>query len=214
MHLRSLVSSALVCTFAALGSLSACDGPKSSLGDLPGTTTDPAEATDAIGSEESGEVPASGAVGAPCQLSATTETYALELGNAECGSDMCLYADDVYAGFEQSCTEDGDCPGAGEGVICGPAGECILDPDHVAERSMCTDFCEADADCVGADGTTCAGGFACLPIQSLGPECCQKVCACLDDVNVVAAEGLAIQCEAGTQAGCCDQDPPGAGCGG
>jgi hypothetical protein len=90
---------------------------------------------------------------------------------------------------------------------------CALDPEHIAARSMCTDFCESDTDCVPAEGTNCVGGFTCAPVAAIGPACCQKVCVCNDDLGI-GSEDLLRECEAGTQPGCCDQDPPGEACGG
>ena len=208
MHRTSIVSFLVLCLVPA------CINPKSSLGDLPGTTEEGTSSTSA----QTGELPTDdGAsdIGAPCQTNFLPQSHLLETDNAACLSNMCLYADSTEAPFELSCAEDADCGGgAGQGVVCGPEGECILDPGHIAARSMCTDFCEQDADCVGADGTQCQGGFTCVPIQALGEAYCQRVCACLDDVDLLGVETLAEACENGTQPGCCDQDPPGEACGG
>jgi len=107
------------------------------------------------------------------------------------------------------------CTGFGEGVYCNTAEDrCELNPNHVIARSMCTEECTEDADCVGEDGTACQGGFACAPVAALGSLCCQKLCVCRDDLDVAAAELLALECAEGTAPGCCDQDPPGPGCGG
>lgn len=199
--------------FLALCTLGACAVPESSLGDLPGTSDDGASSPSSAGDDESSGGGGND-IGAPCQTNTVPETFLLELGNDQCGSGMCLYADNIIADPQESCTEDSDCRGFGQGIVCGPAGECQLDPEHVAARSMCTGFCQQDADCVGAGGTACSGGFVCVPMQAIGPACCQKICACEDDTDLISAETLEQACAEGTQPGCCDQDPPGLGCGG
>lgn len=208
-----------------VGMAPACDTGKGSLGDLPAAGSGTTDASDSPTDEGESAAPitatgsidvddALGEVGAPCQPSFVPESRLLEVGSPDCASDMCLYGDTISADPLQTCTESSDCSGFGKGVICNPTtGECELDPAHIAARSMCTDLCEQDSDCVGADGTTCEGGFSCVPISSLGPVCCQRICACNDDVDVISTEELAQACEAGTQPGCCTQDPPGAGCG-
>lgn len=213
MHLGTNASLLLLCTIIA------CDSPKSSLGELPGDTTG-SETTDASATaDESGSITVTGEVppqdiGLPCQLAGVPESHLLELGNADCGSGMCLYADTIMADSQQTCTEDGECSGFGNGVICGASGLCELDPAHIAERSRCTDTCLDDTECVGADGTTCAGGFACMPVTSLGSVCCQGVCVCRDELDVASAEMLAADCAAGLTPGCCDQAPVPEACGG
>lgn len=182
-----------------------CDSPKSSLGELP----------EEMSSSETNEPPpASSEVGAPCQLSFLPEARLLDLGNPGCGSGMCLFADSIFTDSQQSCTEAEDCIGFGEGVICSEAGLCQLDPDLVATRSMCTETCVEDADCVGVEGTACEGGFACVPIAALGPACCQPVCACRDGLDLADAQVLADQCAEGTAPGCCEQEPTPEACGG
>jgi hypothetical protein len=217
-----------------------CIDLKSSLGELPGTgsetatTDDPTiadEPTTAAGDPTTiGEDPTTAAslsasisvtgevsindVGAPCQVSFVPESRLLDLGNADCASGVCLYGSVVHASNDQVCTHDDECSGAGEGVICNAFGLCELDPAHIAARSMCTDYCEEDADCVGVDGNLCESGFACIPVSTLGDVCCQRFCACRDDFDLEEAQELVMDCEAGSTPGCCTEDPPGAGCGG
>lgn len=220
MHMRTtnLASLLVFCFALGLSPLLGCDSPKSSLGGLPGSTGSSSEG----GESETSQVPAISVsgfdpatdVGAPCQLSGLPASALLELGNAECMTGLCLYPDTLEANAQQTCRESSECAGFGSGVICGPDGHCQLDPAHVAEASMCTAECNDDSDCVGADGTACEGGFACVPVTSLGSTCCLKFCACIDDYDSASAAGLAEACAAGTQPGCCDQDPPGEGCGG
>ena len=193
-----------------------CDSPKSSLGELPGSTgssegggSETAEATSSISVSGAGP---SDDVGAPCELGGVPESRLLELDNSDCSSGLCLYVDTVMADAQQSCSESSDCSGFGSGVIC-VDGQCQLDPAHVAEASMCTAECSDDAECVGSDGTACESGFACVPVTSLGSTCCQKLCACRVQLDVAAAAELAAACADGTQEGCCTEDPPGPGCG-
>jgi hypothetical protein len=209
----------LLCSLLVGSSLVACDGGKGSLGDLPasGDTTSAASTDDdqtashSTGDMETGQPPAGG-VGAPCTPSFIPVARLLEWDNPECSSNMCLYAEDVHPGYMQACTESSRCPGFGDGEICNTVtGVCELDPAHVLARSMCTDFCETNADCVGVDGTACEFGFECLPVTAFGPVCCQRMCACRDNLG---PDDLASKCAAGTQEGCCDQEPPGEGCGG
>jgi hypothetical protein len=208
-----------IAPFFALFMLAGCDGPKSSLGELPVDTTG-TETTDASATADgSGSITVTGEqssqdIGLPCQLNEVPEAHLLEIENAGCGSGMCLYADTITAAPHQGCTEDSECTGFGQGVICGATGQCELDPAHIAARSRCTDTCVDDAECVGADGTTCEGGFACMPVQAFGPVCCERVCVCRDELDVAATAELASECEAGLTPGCCDQQTVPEACGG
>jgi hypothetical protein len=206
----------------ALCMLTGCSDPKSSLGELPLEATGTETSDDTVTADDSGSISMTGMtggqsseeIGLACQLSAVPETYWLELDNASCASGMCLYADTTAAYPQRTCTGDAECTSLGQGVICGATGWCELDPAHVAARSRCTDTCEDDAECVGADGTTCAGGFACVPVSSLGAVCCQRVCVCRDELDVYETSHLAESCEAGLTPGCCDQEPLPEACGG
>ncbi len=216
------------CTLVLL--LVGCDKEDSSLGDLPESTSASTSGSESdsetgavsttSGSESDSETGAvsptestgvdtvptqeDSNIGAPCELRSTPETYVVEpIANESCGEGYCLYADPVVAGFDESCEEDGDCEGVELGIVCDPqSNRCVLDPAHVAERSMCTGVCEQDSDCVGVDGTACEGGFTCGPVASLGSLCCQKLCICNDDYDVTYAElenecaqGLPQQCQ-------------------
>lgn len=191
---------------------SSCDAKDSSLGGLSITeaTTEAGASETRVGSASTG----TGLhVGAPCTLSFMPESKLLDLENAECPAAMCLYADEIHAGDDVACSPDDPCPDEGQGVTCSEeSGVCVLDPAHVAARSMCTDFCESDSDCVPAEGTTCVSGFTCAAVAAIGPACCAKVCVCSDDLGASSTD-LAVSCPNGTQAGCCDQDPPPATCG-
>jgi hypothetical protein len=192
--------------------VSGCDTKESSLGGLPpegsGSTASELDDGGAASSDGSG-LP----VGAACELSFMPEATLLDLGNASCPSGMCLFASEVRTQSDASCAGAEDCEGFELGAICSPEGMCGLDPEFVAARSMCTDFCETDADCVPAEGTSCAGGFTCGPVASIGDACCQNVCICNDDYNP-ELQDLEWSCEGGTTEGCCDQDPLPPACGG
>ena len=215
--------------------LAGCDDPKSSLGELPGTSgSETAHATEAsVGDtivtstpleETAGDpttvgasVPVTGEVdtndvGAPCETAYFPQALLVEEGNDECASGICIFSTLEPVGSNRSCTTAEEC--GVEHAICNEAGLCQLDPAYVAERSMCTEACTDDADCVGVDGTTCETGFACTPVAQLGASCCQPLCVCRDDLDVEAANTLAQKCEAGTAEGCCDQGMAPEACGG
>lgn len=104
---------------------------------------------------------------------------------------------DEHAPLED-CTSDDMCGGSDGEFYCDlEAGRCALTPSFIAARSMCTQTCETAADCVGVEGTPCESGFSCEPIASLGELCCQPVCVCNDDLDVIGAEELRYDCENG-----------------
>ncbi len=76
--------------------------------------------------------------------------------------------------------------GVPQTVIGSPALECdsriCL---HLAGRSpdMCTATCEGDSDCDTAPESPCKGGFACVVPVVTGSFCCEKLCACKDQLD-------------------------------
>lgn len=195
-----------------------CDPKESSLGDLPETESglDSQETSDSstTDSDETDSVESS-VVGQPCEMSQTPLTVQLEEAPSEaCGGGYCLYANPELPPLS-ACSVDGDCGGSDDQFYCDPATDlCVLNPGFVVARSMCTLRCETADDCVDADdGTTCEGGFSCEPLASLGSQCCQSVCVCNDDLDVVAADELRRSCETNTTTGCCDQEFQNPACG-
>ncbi|MGH1345830.1 MAG: hypothetical protein ACRBN8_29975 [Nannocystales bacterium] len=205
--------------------LAACDPKDSSLGDLPQSETEldseDMPASDPTDSDDTGSE--ASVVGQPCELGQAPLSAMLEEVPSEaCGGGYCLYAENDVAPFGP-CSTDEDCaesPESGKNPESTPdfycdaaTDQCKLDPAFVADRSMCTQQCDTVTDCVGADGTTCEGGFSCAPVSSLGALCCQNVCVCNDDLDFTSSEELRAACDENAVAGCCDQDPPGLGCG-
>lgn len=154
-------------------------------------------------------------VGAPCNHGRieSPRTPTVTFPALACDQLMCLYANDEEPPAEP-CETHADCnPVGGETFRC-ESGQCEVSATHVLERSMCTQHCEADADCSGGDpDTACASGFACARIHSLGDFCCEKLCVCRDDLDLAATEQRDEACEAGNLQGCCDQDPRPLACG-
>ncbi len=180
--------------------LAGCDPKDSSLGDLPESATGMAS-EDMSGSDSysTGSSEAS-LVGAPCEVSEPIEAALLEYDQSgSCGGGYCLFADVVSPSIRTCDSADGCSSDEGdEKFYCDlEAGRCKLDPDFVAERSMCSQNCETADDCIGADGTACEGGFSCEPIASLGELCCQNVCVCNDNLDTAAADDLRYSCENG-----------------
>lgn len=131
-----------------------------------------------------------------------------------CDQLLCVYAEDAEAPAEQ-CDQDADCNAdSTEQKFRCEEGSCILDQTYVMNRSMCSQSCEADADCQGGDpDSSCSRGFVCARIQGLGDHCCEKLCVCQDDLDVATAQRLEAECSADAAAGCCDQSPHPASCG-
>ena len=196
---------------SSLGDLPESDGTAGEMASSSGTSPDDWDTHTVTGVPTDG-TGALGGVGANCELSFHPESRLLELDSPDCASGMCLYPDEETAPWpRQDCEHDDDC-GDQPHVWCDPTtNQCALDPTWVDERSMCTAFCETADDCVGVEGTSCEGGFTCGPMASLGPACCRKVCICNDSTPFF--DTLLEQCEAGTQPGCCDQDPLPEACG-
>jgi hypothetical protein len=172
-----------------------------------------------------------GDVGAPCNHGRIEppESKLVTFPALTCDELLCVYADEEEApadacnpGVEGNsrCNEADPTRNRFECVPTsdGSSGICRLRIDYVLERSMCSKRCGDNDDCknggitqqVVVDDTECATGFECARIQSLGEFCCEKLCVCRDDLGV---SDLDMKCAAGTQEGCCDQDPVPAACG-
>lgn len=166
-----------------------------------------------------------GDVGAPCNHGQVQppESKLVTFPALACNDLLCVYADEAEAP-EGACSDTSDCDTTGEGKFecIRDAGEengiCKLRVDYVLERSMCSKKCSSDEDCrdggptqkVVVDDTTCARGFKCARIQTLGKFCCEKLCVCEDDLG---QSDIDAKCSAGTQEGCCDQETPSPACG-
>lgn len=137
-------------------------------------------------------------VGLQCELSQNPSAVLLEEEPSDaCGGGYCLFAYD-FQPPSIACQSDDECGGEDGSFYCDPdSGACALNPEFIADRSMCTQACETTDDCAGADGTACEGGFSCRPVASLGSLCCQSMCVCNDDLNFTAAEDLRESCEQG-----------------
>ncbi|MEM6996871.1 MAG: hypothetical protein AAF721_40590 [Myxococcota bacterium] len=156
-------------------------------------------------------------IGAPCNHGPAEPSEALTVTfpALSCNELVCVYSDKQEPP-EGSCEAHADCnePGTTEAPFRCEEGRCRLSPEHILQKSMCSEFCTEDADCADADPTTkCATGFACLPPQDLGPYCCQPMCLCRDDLDLATALDRKAECDAGTHAGCCQGDDKPATCG-
>ena len=142
-----------------------------------------------------------------------------------CNDLLCVYADEDEPPTG-GCSDDAFCnpPGSEVKFECvkpdpNDQGTCRLRVDYVLERSMCSKKCSSDNDCkdggptqqVVVDDSNCSTGFSCARIQTLGKFCCEKLCVCNDDLGVTT--DIDAKCSAGTQEGCCDQDPVPEACG-
>jgi hypothetical protein len=153
-------------------------------------------------------------IGAPCDhgwpAGKVPKSKLLTFPALDCEGLVCLYAaiDEPPA---DSCTSDAECNAADPGVerfACNVTeGSCELSGAYVDERSMCSAFCESDADCATDEPTSCVTGFQCAPMSSLGEACCEPVCVCADDLDEASSVDLEKSCLAGTQEGCCDTLP-------
>jgi hypothetical protein len=155
-------------------------------------------------------------VGAPCNhggIDAPQEPV-ITFPALACDELMCVYAESVDPPVDP-CETEADCNVDGDTRFDCVENRCALGLDHVLARSMCSRSCRSDADCQDGDaGSACATGFSCTPLLSLGERCCEKVCACNDDLAVASLEELEQDCAAGDAPGCCDRDPRPAACGG
>jgi hypothetical protein len=167
-----------------------------------------------------------GDVGAPCNHGQVDppESKLVTFPALACDDLLCVYADEEEAP-EVTCSDNLDCDTTGEEKFecVKEAGEdsgiCKLRVDYVLERSMCSKKCSDDSDCrdggptqrVVVEDTTCARGFKCARIQTLGKFCCEKLCVCEDDLGT--SGDIDKKCSMGTQEGCCDMMPVPAACG-
>jgi len=157
-------------------------------------------------------------VGAPCNHGASEpqNTLTVTFPALACNDLVCVYAERDEPP-DADCQDDADCniPGDEEQPFECDAGRCVIATTHILQNSMCSKFCDSDADCSDGDpDTNCQTGFSCLPPQDLGPYCCQKMCLCNDELDLVGAQQRAAECEAGTHESCCMGEDPSPACGG
>ena len=208
-------------TMILLLAIASCVLPDAKLGDGAESTGpelgDSSDSTVTVTTEDgvSGPIePATPGVGAPCdhgwEPGKLPKARLLTFPAAGCDGLICLYANDAEPPADL-CNTDADCNSDDSGVdqfACDVAeSSCELSAAFIDERSMCSAFCEVDADCATDEATTCMSGFVCAPMSSLGEACCQPVCVCADDLDVANADELRSACEEGTQEGCCDNLP-------
>ena len=156
-------------------------------------------------------------LGAPCNHGPArpSETLVVTFPALACNDLVCVYADRKEPPVGP-CERHADCnvPGDPAQPFRCDEGRCEVATQHVLDRSMCSQFCDADADCRNVDeGSECKSGFACVPPQDLGDYCCQKMCICMDELDLASARIRAEQCEAGTHEGCCQKTPKPDACG-
>ena len=110
----------------------------------------------------------------------------------DCAGGVCLYAADVQP---PNCDDDATC--AGDERLSGSCGEfqCDVDPTWAEAHTTCTRTCEAATDCPAIPG--CTGGPVCTVVSRLGSLCCQKVCACRDELSESTSQELEMDCDAG-----------------
>lgn len=155
-----------------------------------------------------------GAVGEACNHGyapgTVPESQLLTTPAPTCAGDICLYADasEAPAG---GCVSDAECNAANPDLqqfSCDVVtGTCRIAEDFFLEHSMCSSYCESDADCTADASTTCQTGFMCVPMSSVGDACCRPVCACRDSVDAALVADLTTSCTMGTAEGCCTQNP-------
>lgn len=134
---------------------------------------------DSGSSSDTGAAPAP--VGAPCDHQGDLDfSGGFHLSNDDdCAGGICSY---VMWPNSNVCGSDADCgdypePGA---YVC-VAGQCAYSEGYRLKRSMCAQTCEVDQDCLPVDlSTECQTGIGCV-IAS--PDCCEKLCLCLDDLS-------------------------------
>jgi hypothetical protein len=156
----------------------------------------------------------SGAVGEPCNHGyapgTAPESRLLTTPAPSCAGDVCLYADSSEPP-DEPCESDVDCnvvnPQFHRFACDVPTATCKLAEDYFLESSMCSAYCESDADCATEASTTCQTGFMCVPMSSIGDACCQPVCACRDLVDEAIVNDLTIDCKAGSAGNCCMEYP-------
>lgn len=155
-------------------------------------------------------------VGSPCNHGAAfvPQSQTITFPALACDQLLCVYAEDTEPP-QEGCESNEECGSAGgdDRFVC-VEGHCELDQRHVMARSMCSQQCDADADCESGDpDSACSSGFACARIQGLGDHCCEKLCVCRDDLDVAAAAALERECSADAAMGCCDREPHPEACG-
>ncbi len=174
-------------------------GDSQGVTDTKGSSTGSTDATDTTmggGSGGGGDSSTGGDAipyGAPCELEGLAlgkiQVTAISPQDA-CDGGVCLFP---FGDAVVSCEEDAECSAQPPYVSCGEGGLCVLDPDYVAAESQCTQACQSDDECPEVPG--CESQTACVPMATLGPLCCEKVCACLDNFDSGDVEIKTLMCE-------------------
>jgi hypothetical protein len=81
----------------------------------------------------------------------------------------------------------GERPGADE------AGTGAGEPDSGSPPlpGLCTAECSSDDDCAATATTPCTSGFVCEVATVVGPYCCQRMCLCADQAELVPDDSAA-----------------------
>lgn len=162
-----------------------------------------------------GSIPgASAELGAPCDHGfapgTVPESHLLTTPAPGCAGDICLYPDSDEA-TNAPCASDAECNAAYSNTDrfrCDlPTSKCVLSEEYFLDRSMCSEYCESDDDCVADGSTTCQTGFRCVVMASIGDACCRPVCACNESIDEAVVRTLTDACEEGTAPGCCTERP-------
>lgn len=132
--------------------------------------------------------------GSPCELAFDWPIEAKAVSpQPACEGGVCLFQWDQAP---PSCEDDSDCPAPWS--TCDGT-HCLLDQGFVAEESRCSQTCDEDAECPAIPG--CQTGAACVPVSSIGPLCCARICACRDHLSAGQTQQLEQQCQ---EPGFCD----------
>ena len=150
-----------------------------------------------------------GDVGAPCNHGTVEapQSKLVTFPALSCSDLLCVYGEEQTVPTNTMCSADIDCNAAsggnGANIFECESGQCQLSLQYVLERSMCSKACTTDDDCnnttlsnrptVDEDETSCATGFKCTVLQSLGQFCCERLCVCRDDLP--ALDELEMDCQ-------------------
>ncbi len=193
------------CFLLALVTAVACDPVKLGEQHLEGESSSAADDATVTGDT----TPAEGGLGAPCDHgrpeSYVPESKLVTFPALDCAGMLCAYVD-ISEPPDDACSNDAECnaadPATGRFTCDVPTATCRIAHEYFAARSMCSQFCESDDECMQDGATECATGFTCVPLSSIGDAACRPMCACRDDLDFVSSQALVEECSSGESPGC------------
>lgn len=108
-----------------------------------------------------------------------------------CAGEICVFAGEVES---KQCDVPEDCASDERFYDC-VEGMCVVEAAWGEAHTGCTRTCELATDCPALPG--CAAGPVCTAVALIGSLCCEKVCACGDELSESWLADRELACASG-----------------